>query len=327
MRLKHRLAAVTLSLSSLISPFALGAYDNHERTDEFVAEVEKEYDIPAAEVRKWLEQAERMDSVLEAIQRPAERTMNWARYQDIFLTEKRINSGKNFLNSQADVLADAEAKYGVPKEIITAIIGVETCYGTRQGGYRVLDSLSTLAFDYPKRPLFWRELKAMFALAREEGVDPGKIKGSYAGAMGYGQFIPTSYLAYAVDGDGDGKRDLWGNPVDAIHSVANYFAEHGWKTGEPVTQRVTVSGNQYEPLVNVSRKPQHTVADLTAAGVKLSSEIAPEKPANLMLLEGKQGDEYWLGEYNFYVITQYNHSKLYAMAVYQLSQALTEGDQ
>jgi len=319
MRLKQLVIA---TLIPLLTPFASASYNDHERTAEFVAEVEKDYGIPAAEVRQWLAQAEKMDSVLEAIQRPAEKTMNWARYQDIFLTEKRINAGKNFLESQKDVLAAAEAKYGVPREIITAIIGVETFYGTRQGGYRVLDSLSTLAFDYPKRPIFWRELKAMFALARAEGVDPGTIKGSYAGAMGYGQFIPTSYLAYAVDGDGDGKRDLWGNPVDAIHSVANYFAEHGWKTDEPVTQRVKVSGDKFADLVNVSRKPQNTVGELVAAGVKLGTPVAAEKPANLMMLEGKQGDEYWMGEYNFYVITQYNHSKLYAMAVYQLSEAL-----
>ncbi|MEE2749282.1 MAG: lytic murein transglycosylase B [Pseudomonadota bacterium] len=321
MRFTHLITALAMTISA---PFAAAAYDQHERTEEFVAEVEKDYGIPAQEVRDWLQQAEKMDSVLEAIQRPAERTMNWARYQDIFLTEKRINSGKNFLETQAETLAAAEKKYGVPREIITAIIGVETFYGTRQGSYRVLDSLSTLAFDYPKRPLFWRELKAMFALAREEGVDPGTIKGSYAGAMGYGQFIPTSYLHYAVDGDGDGKRDLWGNPVDAIHSVANYFSEHGWKTDEPVTHRVTVSGDQYEPLVNVSRKPKHVVADLTAAGVTLPTPIDADKPANLMRLEGKQGDEFWLGEYNFYVITQYNHSKLYAMAVYQLSEALKD---
>lgn len=317
MRLTACLLAALLPLSS-----AWAAYDQHERTEEFIAEVEKDYGIKGDDVRQWLAKAERMDSVLEAIQRPAERTMNWARYQDIFLTEKRINAGKNFLETQADVLAEAEAKYGVPREIIGAIIGVETFYGTRQGSYRVLDSLSTLAFDYPKRPLFWRELKAMFALARDEGVDPGTIKGSYAGAMGYGQFIPTSYLAYAVDGDGDGKRDLWGNPVDAIHSVANYFAKHGWRSNEPVTHRVTVAGDAFEPLVNDSRKPKHTIADLTAAGVTLPVEINGDKPANLMMLEGKQGNEYWVGEYNFYVITRYNHSKLYAMAVYQLSEAL-----
>lgn len=321
MRFTHLMTALAMAITT---PFAAAAYDQHERTEEFVAEVEKDYGIPAQEVRDWLKQAEKMDSVLEAIQRPAERTMNWARYQDIFLTEKRIKSGKYFLETHLETLNKAEKKYGVPREVITAVIGVETFYGTRQGSYRVLDSLSTLAFDYPKRPLFWRELKAMFALAREEGVDPGTIKGSYAGAMGYGQFIPTSYLHYAVDGDGDGKRDLWGNPIDAIHSVANYFSEHGWKTDEPITHRVTVAGDEFEPLVNVSRKPKHVVSDLTAAGVTLPTPIDAGKPANLMRLEGKQGDEFWLGEYNFYVITQYNHSKLYAMAVYQLSEALKD---
>lgn len=321
MRFTHLMTALAMAVTT---PFAAAAYDQHERTEEFVVEVEKDYGIPAQEVRDWLKQAEKMDSVLEAIQRPAERTMNWARYQDIFLTEKRIKSGKYFLETHSKTLNEAEKKYGVPREVITAVIGVETFYGTRQGSYRVLDSLSTLAFDYPKRPLFWRELKAMFALAREEGVDPGTIKGSYAGAMGYGQFIPTSYLHYAVDGDGDGKRDLWGNPVDAIHSVANYFSKHGWKTKEPVAHRVTVSGDNYAPLVNVSRKPKYVVSDLTEAGVTLPTPIDASKPANLMRLEGKQGDEFWLGEYNFYVITQYNHSKLYAMAVYQLSEALKD---
>ena len=300
---------------------ASAGYDTHPRFAEFAKEVNEEYQIPEDEVRQWLAQAEKMQSVLDAIARPAERTMNWARYQDIFLTEKRIAGGHEFMKTHATILQDAEAKYGVPKEIITAIIGVETYYGSRQGSYRVLDSLSTLAFDYPKRPIFWRELKALFALAEAEGVDPGTVKGSYAGAMGYGQFIPTSYLAYAVDGDGDGKRDLWGNPVDAIHSVANYFSRHGWKTGEPVTQRVSVTGEDWKELANKSRSPDWTVAQLTKAGVALSSPVSPEKPATLVHLEGKQGDEYWLGEYNFYVITRYNHSRLYAMAVYQLSES------
>lgn len=313
--------ALTAVLLVAASTLTNAGYDSHPRFDEFAAEVEKDYQIPREEVKKWLTEANRMDSVLEAIQRPAEGVLNWDKYQDIFLTEKRIAAGRNFLETHASTLAAAEEKYGVPREIITAIIGVETFYGTRQGSYRVLDSLSTLAFDYPKRPLFWRELKAMFALAQTEGVDPGTIKGSYAGAMGYGQFIPTSYLAYAVDGDGDGKRDLWGNPVDAIHSVANYFSKHGWRSGEPVTQRVTVSGEAYQPLVNADRKPNWTVGEITGAGVTLSTPTAADKPANLMMLEGKQGEEYWLGEYNFYVITQYNHSKLYAMAVYQLSKA------
>lgn len=302
---------------------AWAGYDTHPKFKQFATELEQEYQIPEAEARRWLAQSKRLDSVLEAISRPAERTLQWDRYQDIFLTQKRIEKGQQFLKTHAILLDQAERDYGVPKEIIAAIIGVETFYGKRQGSYRVLDSLATLAFDYPKRPLFWKQLKAFFAMAKEENLDLGKIKGSYAGAMGYGQFIPTSFLAYAVDGDKDGKRDLWNNPADAIASVANYFKRHGWRTGEPVTQRVRVTGTEYKPLVNDHRKPKWTAAQLNQKGVEMTRPGGDaNRPANLIRLQGKKGAEYWLGEYNFYVITRYNHSRMYAMAVYQLSQAL-----
>ncbi len=316
-------------LKSFSSLFLVGAclsaqadYSNHARTQEFIQEAVEEYNLDAEKVKHWLAQAEKKQSVLDAIAKPAERTIEWDRYQDIFLTEKRIADGKKFLVEYKDLLEQAEEKYGVEKEIIAAIIGVETFYGTRQGSYRVLDSLSTLAFDYPTRPLFWRELKAFFALAIEEDLDLANIKGSYAGAMGYGQFIPTSYLMYAVDGDNDGKRDLLNNPTDAIFSVANYFKRHGWKHGEPVTQPVTVKGNKYKDIVNDNLKPKWTAGELKKMGVKPSIKIDKDRPANLIELQGKQGTEYWLGENNFYVITRYNHSRLYAMAVYQLSEAL-----
>jgi membrane-bound lytic murein transglycosylase B len=315
----HRIA-LTLSLLGLAST-AIAGYDTHPRFAEFAAELQSEYKIPEAETLAWLKNAEKMQSVLDAIQRPAEKVLEWDKYQDIFLTKKRIESGKVFMETHKSLLEKAEKEYGVPKEIITAIIGVETFYGTRQGTYRVLDSLSTLAFDYPDRPLFWRELKAFFALAEKENLDPAAIKGSYAGAMGYGQFIPTSYLEYAVDGDNDGNRDLWTSPADAIFSVANYFNRHGWISGESVTQRVTVTGTSYEPIVNATRKPEMSVGDIKALGVTPSIEIADEKPAILIYLLGKDGPEYWLGEYNFYVITRYNHSRMYAMAVYQLSES------
>ena len=314
-----------LSGSSVFLFSALPAaanYDQHPRAEDFIAEASKEYKIPAAEIRSWLAQAEKLDSVLEAIQRPAEKVKEWNEYQDIFLTTKRISAGKAFMLKHATLLQQAEERYGVKKEIIAAIIGVETFYGTRQGNYRVLDSLSTLAFDYPERPLFWRELKAFFALAEEEKLDPASIRGSYAGAMGYGQFIPTSFLQYAVDGDGDGKRDLWASPADAIFSVANYFSRHGWRSGEAVTQRVHVQGDRFESVVNDSLKPKWTVAELKALGVKPTETISDDRPANLIRLQGKHGAEFWLGEQNFYVITRYNHSRLYAMAVYQLSEAL-----
>ncbi len=320
--LKNRLLSAGLVFLSLHAVPAIAHYDQHPRAEEFIAEASAEYQLDPALIRQWLSRTERLESVLEAIQRPAEKVKEWDEYQDIFLTTRRISSGKAFLQEHDKLLRAAEQQYGVDRHIIAAIIGVETFYGTRQGNFRVLDSLATLAFDYPQRPLFWRELKAFFALTRDEQLDAATIKGSYAGAMGYGQFIPTSFLHYAVDGDGDGKRDLWGNPADAIFSVANYFKRHGWKTGEPVTQRVRVKGSEYTRVVNDQLKPQWTVAELRALGVQTTEPADDNRSANLIQLQGKKGAEFWLGEHNFYVITRYNHSRLYAMAVYQLSEAL-----
>lgn len=320
--LTHRILNTGIAILSLHALPALAHYDQHPRAEEFIAEASAEYKLDPALIRQWLSRTERLESVLEAIQRPAEKVKEWDEYQDIFLTTRRINAGKSFLQEHDKLLRAAEQQYGVDRHIIAAIIGVETFYGTRQGNFRVLDSLATLAFDYPQRPLFWRELKAFFALTRDEKLDAAAIKGSYAGAMGYGQFIPTSFLHYAVDGDGDGKRDLWGNPADAIFSVANYFKRHGWKTGEPITQRVRVKGDEYSRVVNDQLKPQWTVAELRALGVQTTQPADDNRSANLIQLQGKQGAEFWLGEHNFYVITRYNHSRLYAMAVYQLSEAL-----
>lgn len=310
-----------LATATLSVPLAYAGYEDHPRFAEFAQELKAEYKVPESEARRWLSEAKRQDSVLAAIQKPAEGTMEWDRYQDIFLTKSRIDAGKKFLKDHADLLLGAEQKYGVPKEIITAILGVETFYGTRQGNYRVLDSLATLAFDYPQRPIFWRELKALFGLAEVEGVDPGTIKGSYAGAMGYGQFIPSSYLAYAVDGDGDGKRDLWNNPADAIYSVAAYFHDHGWTMGEPVIERARVTGSAYEKVINDNLKPNWTVTSLATLGATSTVPLAGDRKANLVRLMGKQGAEFWIGLNNYYVITRYNHSRLYAMAVHQLSEA------
>ena len=222
------------------------------------------------------------------------------------------------------MLEKAEKEFGVPKEVITAIIGVETYYGKRQGSYRVLDSLSTLAFDYPKRSLFWRELKHFFVMSQEQQVDPASVKGSYAGAMGYGQFIPSSYRRYAIDYDGDGMKDLWTNKADAIGSVANYFKRHGWKAGEEVTQRVKVSGSDYKDAVNDRLKPKWKASELKALGVTPTKPIEDGASATLIKLIGDNGAEFWMGHHNFYVITRYNHSRLYAMAVYQLSLAVKE---
>lgn len=315
--------ALLLASCSLITSFGVHAnYAEHARFNEFATELEAEHGIKPEQAKAWLQQAERLESVLKAISRPAEKTKTWADYRKIFLTEKRINQGKQFLVDNAELLEKAEKEFGVPKEIIGAIIGVETFYGKRQGSYRVLDSLSTLAFDYPKRSLFWRELKHFFVMSQEQQVDPGEVKGSYAGAMGYGQFIPSSYRRYAVDYDKDGLKDLWHNKADAIGSVANYFKRHGWKKDQAVTQRVRVTGDKYQDAVNDRLKPKWNVSELKALGVTPTEDVADDASATLVKLMGENGAEFWLGNHNFYVITRYNHSRMYAMAVYQLSQAI-----
>ncbi len=312
-----------LASCSLFASMGVSAnYAEHARFEEFATELEAEHGIKPAQAKEWLTQAKRLESVLKAISRPAEKTKTWADYRKIFLTEKRINQGKQFIIDNAELLEKAEQEFGVPKEIISAIIGVETFYGKRQGSYRVLDSLSTLAFDYPKRSLFWRELKHFFVMSQEQHVDPGEVKGSYAGAMGYGQFIPSSYRRYAVDYDNDGLKDLWHNKADAIGSVANYFKRHGWKKDQAVTQRVRVSGDQYQDAVNDRLKPKWNVSELKALGVVPTEDVADDASATLVKLMGENGAEFWLGNHNFYVITRYNHSRMYAMAVYQLSQAI-----
>jgi len=315
--------ALLLASCSLFTSFGVHAnYAEHPRFNEFATELEAEHGIKPEQAKAWLQQAERLESVLKAISRPAEKTKTWADYRKIFLTEKRINQGKQFLVDNAELLEKAEKEFGVPKEIIGAIIGVETFYGKRQGSYRVLDSLSTLAFDYPKRSLFWRELKHFFVMSQEQQVDPGEVKGSYAGAMGYGQFIPSSYRRYAVDYDKDGLKDLWHNKADAIGSVANYFKRHGWKKDQAVTQRVRVTGDKYQDAVNDRLKPKWNVSELKALGVTPTEDVADDASATLVKLMGENGAEFWLGNHNFYVITRYNHSRMYAMAVYQLSQAI-----
>lgn len=297
-------------------------YSTHEKASVFIDEMFAEHKYDKAVVQKLLAQAEKKESILKAIARPAEKVKMWDEYQDIFLTRQRIKKGQEFLVLHKDTLARAEKEYGVPAEVITAIIGVETYYGRQGGKYLVLDSLATLAFDYPKRRLFWRELKEYLLMLREQGLDASVVKGSYAGAMGYGQFIPSSYRAYAVDFDGDGKTDIIGNPVDAIGSVANYFKRHGWRTGQDVVTRAHISGDAYEEVTNTSLKPYISVSELFKLGVGPVDPLSGDEMVSLRRLQGKHGAEFWMGLKNFYVITRYNHSPKYAMAVYQLSQLI-----
>jgi membrane-bound lytic murein transglycosylase B len=297
-------------------------YDGRPEVQTFIDEmVEEGFD--QSELKKLFAGAVYKQSIVDAISRPAERVLTWKEYQDIFLTDLRVSRGTEFIHENRDALVRAEKEYGVPALVITSIIGVETMYGRIKGSYRVIDSLSTLAFDYPPRSKFFRqELKHFLRLSREEARDPAEPIGSYAGAMGYGQFISSSFREYAVDFDGDGIKDIWNNKQDAIGSVANYLARHGWRRNELVTLPASTPVNEGRALFNVSLKPSSTVAEMKKVGVTVDANLADETNVSPMLLNGKQGEEYWLGLQNFYAITRYNHSKLYAMAVYQLSERL-----
>lgn len=267
--------------------------------------------------------------ILDAISKPAERTLNWREYRPIFLTDKRVSEGQAYMAQHRALLQRASDVYGVSAEVIAAIIGVETFYGRITGKHGVLESLATLAFDYPPRAKFFkRELSEFLILATSEGWPADKILGSYAGAMGVPQFISSSYRQYAVDFDGDGKRDLFASTADVVGSVANYLAVHGWVEDAPIAER-WISGLNDKPsvraLVRKSLKPEHTAALVTETGFK-SSRITDATRENrlvsVMTMKGENGEEFWVGYQNFYAITRYNHSRMYALAVYQLAQAL-----
>ena len=298
--------------------------DRVTEIDPFVAGLELRLGVPADETRALLADARVLDSVLEAIQRPAERKP-WHEYREIFITGKRIARGADFWRDHADSLARASERFGVPPEIIVAIIGVESFYGTYRGRLRVLDSLATLGFRYPRRSSFFlSELEEFVLLSSEERLDPRSIKGSYAGAMGIPQFISSSYRRYAIDFDGDGVRDLIGSPEDAIGSIGNYLAMHGWRAGGAVAVPAEVEGEEYRTVVEQGIKPHASLASIRAAGVGFSVEADQEEQGALLEFETKNGHEYWVGLTNFYVITRYNHSRLYALAVLQLAEGIRE---
>lgn len=290
----------------------------------FIEELASTHNLDRDAIRSVLEDAQRSDEVLAAIQRPWE-ARPWHEYYGIFLTERRIEQGVKFWQQHAETLAAAYQEYGVPPELVVAIIGVETFYGQYMGNHRVLDALYSLGFYYPPRQQFFRsELAEFIRLAQNEELDVSSVKGSYAGAMGYGQFISSSYRAYAVDFDGDGRRDLLSNQVDAIGSVANYFARHRWQRGQPVA--IPAWPNRVEDIRQLTsgrgQALTHTVGELRAAGVDFITLMPDDTPARLFEFEQPEGASYWVGLPNFYSITRYNHSPLYAMAVYLLSQEL-----
>lgn len=319
--MKHVLCAAM----TLFMPWVFAAENLAERDDVrlFVQDMAVRHGFDQAELDRLFAQARISSTILEAIAKPAEK-LPWYRYRRLFLQADRIDKGVQYWRANISALERMTATYGVPAEIVVAIIGVETRYGRNIGGYRVLDSLVTLGFGYPARGDFFRsELEQFLLLSREQKLDPAAVKGSYAGAMGIPQFIASSYRNYAVDFDGDTRVDIWGSDADAIGSVGSYFNRHGWLHGGLVTLPAAV-GADPAAAIGAGLEPDLSVEDLARLGVKLPITVPADMKCKLLELEGMHAAEYWVGFWNFYVITRYNHSVLYAMAVYQLAQAIRE---
>lgn len=317
--MKLKLLLLTLAL---MASAALRAetFAGREDVTAFVEEMHAKHGFDTAELDMLFGRAKPIPAVIKAILPPKDPTIrSWAVYRQRFIEPRRIAAGLRFRQQYAADLARAEAKYGVPAEIVLAIIGVETIYGRQTGRFGTFAALATLAFDYPPRAeLFRQELEALLLLARDEHRDPLSYKGSFAGALGLPQFLPSSKRQWGTDFDGDGRVDLASSPADAIGSVANFLKEHGWVTGEPVAVPVTVSGDP-TPLIDEGIRPGRLPSDMAAFGVQTSN--APERVAALIdLVTPAAATEYWLGYQNFYVLTRYNRSTFYAMAVFQLAE-------
>ncbi len=319
-------ASLCLAVNLCLIANGVQAGDYHSRDDvtAFAQEMQQRHGFEQQQVLALLAQADKKQKILDAIARPHEKTMLWKDYRKIFITDTRINGGVDFWLAHTDDLKIISERYKVAPEMIVAIIGIETSYGKNTGSYRVLDALATLTFDYPPRAAFFRQqLEEFLLLAREQKQDALTLTGSYAGAMGYGQFMPSSYRNFAVDFNGDGFADIWNNKQDAIASVAFYFHKHGWKAGEPVMARAHVTNGFDEELLGKGFKPKTSLLDLASRGVApVVDGWDMNRKAVLTRQEGDYGTEYWLGFDNFYTITRYNNSSMYAMSAQQLSEAI-----
>jgi len=311
---------------AVIGPRCAAAMDIHrDDVRSFIDEVAQRDSIPRRQLRNLLKAAQSQSTILEAMDRPAEKAKPWFEYRPIFLTERRIKEGTDFWIAHRRELDSASVRSGVAPEYIAAIVGVETYYGRMTGSYRVLDALSTLAFDYPARAGFFRdELEQFILLCRELGLDPLGVKGSYAGAMGAPQFMPSNYRRYAIDASADGRVDLWNNWADVCASVGNYLKEFGWNAGEPVLSEAAVDADKAAGLDGHKLALEDTVESLQAKGVNFDSALPADSKALLIAADEPDGVHWRVGYNNFYVITRYNHSALYAMAVYELAAAVKQ---
>lgn len=330
MKIQLKLFFIILSLS--VANVCVADYSKHPETTAFVDLMVNKHKFTRDQVVEWLAAAKHQKSIVKAMSRPAEKVKPWHEYRKLFVSPLRTERGIKFWQENKQTLDRAAKDFGVDPAIIVSILGVETNYGRNTGSYRVIDALSTLAFDFyvsiekreSRRKFFTTQLEHLLLLAREQNQDPLSLKGSYAGAMGWGQFMPNSYRNYAIDYDGDNLADIWNNPVDAIGSVANYFVEHGWKKDQPVATRVHVAEGFNKEGLNKMRRPKTNIDTLKDQGYKPVESFSDDTKAFPMVLAGKYGDEYWLGFHNFYVIGRYNPRIKYAMAVYQLSSIIRE---
>jgi len=315
--------AAALSLSGPLTAHALDLERPEAR--EFVDDVVKRDHLDRAWVEKVIGAAETKQAIIDTMKKPAEHVLQWHEYRKIFMTAERIKQGREFLSEHGALLTEVSARTGVPAEIIAAIVGVETSYGRKTGHYRVLDALATLGFDYPPRAAFFRaELEQFLLMSREAGVDPLKATGSYAGAMGAPQFMPRSYRSFARDGDHDGKIDLWSNWRDIAESVAHYFVAHGWHRDEAVFINARLEDPDVEGLPGNKIDTLIALGELQRKGVVFDNPLGADEKGLFIALRDTDAPFYLVGLHNFYVITKYNHSPMYALAVAELADALRE---
>ncbi|MCV9385949.1 lytic murein transglycosylase B [Reichenbachiella ulvae] len=318
-----KITTVLLFIFTLLIAQSGMAQVDQEEVADFTRVIAYQQKKPLASFENIMSQAEYVPEIIEKISKPAEKTISWERYRGIFMTSERIAAGVKFWNENEVVLNQVSQESGVSIEAIVGIIGVETYFGQRMGSYRVLDALYTLGFGYPRRASFFKaELGKFLELCEQEGLDPLSIKGSYAGAMGYGQFMPSSYLAYAKSYDQDSGADLMNEVNDGIASVANYLKVHRWKEGQSIAAKANKMEGA-ESLSPQSSKPSKSTSYYTERGYETLAPMDDTELVSLQQMEMEDGShEYWLTAYNFYVITRYNHSPLYALAVYQLGEAI-----
>ena len=312
-----------LLLSIGVAPRAAAQPALSPDVESFIDEMVQQHHFRRAWLRRLFARVQPRPAVIRAMTAPVT-ARPWYEFRDLYVNSDRIESGVKFWRRNADSLERAKREYGVPEDVIVATIGIESNYGRNTGTFKVLEALAMLAFGYPPRADFFHgELEAFLLLAREAGLDPLAVKGSYAGAIGIPQFLPSNYRDYAVDFDGDGKRDLVGTPADAIGSIANYYRKFGWREGEAAVVPADASGSVVDPAEWRGIKPETEIGELRRQGVVPLAPVSDAIEAALFAVESESGPRYWLGLNNFYVITRYNRSVNYALAVLELARELS----